>query len=265
MECWIGGQTSAFGFFFVALSVYFLLSDKPIMAGLALGPCLYKPPLLLLLLPYVFLARKRDIAFGLFMGGITILAYTIALFGVNSLIDWFNFAFRHVDAQTGHQQILATYKFVDLVSFLKLLFGSTDYAFQPILILILIFWLSYVLFFVKIHKSGTEYKARLNLFSVIVWTTVVNIYFPIYDTVLIVICVILVIDTIGGQRRAVGHTLERRLKYIIGLAYLTPWITGPLAKAFGIQPLTPVLIGLGIYIDLMSKRDMAFSYKSSQK
>lgn len=261
MECWIGGQTSAFGFFFVALAVYFLMSEKPIMAGLALGPCLYKPPLLLLLLPYAFLRRKRDIAVGFLLSAIIILTCTVALFGNSSLIDWFNFAFRHVGAQTGHHEVLATYKFVDLVSFVRLLFGSTDYAYQPFLVLIPVLWLLYIFIFVKIHKANTAYKTRLNFSSIIIWTTAVNIYFPIYDTVLVVICLILVIDTIHDQEEPIGDVLSKQLKYILLPFYLVPWISGAFAKAYGIQLFTVVLVGLGIYIDLMSTRAMGFFSK----
>src|SRR5207248_8813631 len=51
MECWMRGQLSAFGFLCIALAYFWQERGRPTAAGVALGFCLYKPTLLVLLFP----------------------------------------------------------------------------------------------------------------------------------------------------------------------------------------------------------------------
>src|SRR5262245_4513273 len=58
VECWLGGQLSAFGLFCIALAIFFRQTNRPVAAGLALGLCLYKPTLLVLLLPMLLVTEN---------------------------------------------------------------------------------------------------------------------------------------------------------------------------------------------------------------
>src|SRR5262249_53073985 len=64
METWLGGQLSAFGFCCLALAWAYERRGRPIASGLALGLCLYKPTLLVLVLPMMVVARRFRMLFG---------------------------------------------------------------------------------------------------------------------------------------------------------------------------------------------------------
>ena len=150
MECWIGGQTSSFGFFFISPAIYLYKIKKPFFSGISFGLCLYKPPLLLLIFPFFLITRQYRICLGILLASVIVVIYTILFLGLNSLIDWFNFAFQHFNAATGKNEILKIVKFVDIVSFTRVIFGSLETIERILIFFIFIFWILYILFFLKI-------------------------------------------------------------------------------------------------------------------
>src|SRR5437763_12599852 len=73
MECWLGGQLSAFGFFCVALALRLDLAGRPFRSGLVLGLCFYKPTLLVLLLPMLVVGRRFRTLAGMAATGLALL------------------------------------------------------------------------------------------------------------------------------------------------------------------------------------------------
>src|SRR5262245_4997147 len=69
VECLAGGQTSAFGFFCFALAISCERRGRPIMSGIALALCSYKPTLLLMALPMLVITRRFSTIVGFLIGG----------------------------------------------------------------------------------------------------------------------------------------------------------------------------------------------------
>lgn len=249
IECWIGGQTSSFGFFFIALSIYLYDSEKSFLSGLSLAMCLYKPPLLILILPFLILNKRYKVFLGFLFGGVLIFISIYISFGGGILLDWFKFAFGFLDTATGEIETSRSYKFVDLVSFIRLLSGGVNKPQQILLFAIFLTWLFYIIFYVKLHKSFDLYNRKLSEASIITWSTIINIYFPIYDTIFIVISLLIYAGTIFRSDRNLNKIINRQTKLIVVVIYLVPWITGLFAKKYGLQLFTIALIGLAVYID----------------
>src|SRR5262245_19581719 len=79
MESWLGGQLSALGFFAFSLAFYLEQRRQPLICGMALGLALYKPTLLVVILPMLLIGRRfrNLLGFGLtalLLGGVSILA-----------------------------------------------------------------------------------------------------------------------------------------------------------------------------------------------
>ena len=67
--CLFMGQTTAFSFFAIALAVYFERTDQALLSGLALSLLLFKPPLLILILPMLLITRRWKSVAGFAAGG----------------------------------------------------------------------------------------------------------------------------------------------------------------------------------------------------
>ena len=88
MECWMGGQTSAFGFFCITLAWCCLHVRRPIAAGGALGLCLYKPTLLVLFLPLLVISRQGRVLAGVVLAGLALAGVSLAAVGWPTCRDY---------------------------------------------------------------------------------------------------------------------------------------------------------------------------------
>jgi hypothetical protein len=86
-ECWIGGQLSAVAFFSYALCYYFLKKDKPLLAGVVLGICFYKPTLLLLMVPMLLAGRQWLMLAGMTLTGLFYLTLSLLMVGWENPFD----------------------------------------------------------------------------------------------------------------------------------------------------------------------------------
>ena len=138
-------------------------------------------------------------------------------------------------------------EFIDLVAFIRLLFGNLKVAQWIIIGLISVIWSIYFLFSLEKIKTECFYIRELLIASILTWTAVINIYFPIYDTVILVIGVLITINSLYQHSSDLNSAINSDLKSILCLLYLTPWITQYLAKYVGFQPFTLIIITFGIY------------------
>jgi hypothetical protein len=244
MECWIGGQTSSFGFFWMALSYYFFKRNKYLLSGFALGFCFYKPTLLIIILPVLLLFRNYKIFLGIILSGLMLIFISIYSVGLDTCLNWLHFAFGFAKASTGKTEILRTYKFIDIVAFIRLLFGNLKIAQWIIIVLIFVIWsFIFVSSLIKLKVENINIQ-ELSIGFILTWTTVINIYFPIYDTIIVVIGVLLTINSLNKD--SFSEVISSRFKIVLLFLYLTPWISQIIAKNIGFQPYTLILIILGI-------------------
>jgi hypothetical protein len=253
IECILGGQTSSLGFCAIALFFYLYQCRRFMFSGFALGLCLYKPTLLVVILPILLVSKQTRVLLGFALCGLMLTLISVLFFGLDTCVNWFEIAFGFAGA-VGSEEVFKTYKYIDIVSFCRLLFGDLSQTFQILLACIWGAWFIIYLFLLRRFKVNNCYSHRLIFASILTWTTVFNIYFPIYDSIIIVLAVLLTVDTYYGQLKSVAEKLDLKLKVVLCLIYLTPVITQDLANHLKFQLYTLVLFGMGIYQLLILRR-----------
>ena len=119
VECLAGGQTSAVGFFCFALAIS-LEPRNGFWSGAVLALCAYKPTLLLLVVPMLFITGRWLTIAGLAAGSVVLAVFSWLLVGVEGCINFINrlLFFQYHDDQCrygstfleirGHQFLYAT-------------------------------------------------------------------------------------------------------------------------------------------------------------
>lgn len=248
LESLTGGQVSAFGVFWLGLSFYLERRQKPILSGVALAFCLYKPTLLILILPMLLITARWRTLVGFSLGALGLAAASVLAVGVKGSLDYAGSLFFFAGQAAVSDSGLRTWKYIDFNSFYRLLFGS--YA--------LLRWMSLLLTSIAIaprlartwlRLPGKAHDGASLVWALtLAWTTVLNLYVGIYDAVILVPSAILAADVIFGLRepRESGKSVE--FKYLLLLLFVTPWFTEFVAFATHIQVMTLVIAAYGFYL-----------------
>lgn len=247
VECLAGGQTSALGFFTLALAIACERREWFVASGLALALCSYKPTLLLLVAPMLLVTRRFGTIAGL-AGGTLLLSFISWLaVGTEGCRNYLRMLFFFADASAGSRGVLKSWKYVDVNSFSRLLLGEhpvlrwglIGLALAGVLPLLARAWWK--------ADRGNDEQQRLIWALTITWTLVANIYLGIYDATLAVLAAVLTAGVF--IRRSSGGALELDpvFQLLLVLLYLVPWITQPVARLSGVQLLTLVLALFGAY------------------
>ena len=246
MECWMGGQISSIGFLALALSFYLYQRNRNILSGLALGICLYKPTLLIIILPFLLLTRRYKILLGFTLCGFVLTLISVFAFGWHTCVNWTELTFRFARL-TSAEDTIKMFKYIDLIAFLRLLFGEIGQTTRIIFYIIYGIWFAYFISLLRKFRVENRCFHELVIASILTWTAVLNIYFPIYDSIIVITSLLLTIDACYGHFKNTSKTFNLQFKLFLILIYVTPWISQHLARHIGFQPYTIVLIGLGIY------------------
>ena len=242
MESWVGGQLPAVGFFFIALALFCEDRRHSILAGVALAFCLYKPTLVLLILPLLLIGRRLKTLLGFCAAAGALVTIGVLLTGPRSYLQYVDMLTTHLRDTTQRASVFADWKFVDLVSFVRLLVGHTSMLGRIVVLLLCCavflclavgWWRS------KNHDGDRE---RLLWAATLTGTLVVNVYVGIYDATLVVLSALLTADVL---LRRVQFTSGFRL--LLLLLYLVPWFSQFIAQATGVQLYTLVLAGFALY------------------
>ena len=238
------GQLSCVGFIATVIALSKEERNQPFQSGLALAVLAYKPTLLLLLIPMLLVTRR----FRIFMGFI---AGTIGLICLSSLIAgplvWtaylrFLNSFAHVSGLYG-QSSLRLWQFNDLNSFSCAVAGGRTPGGLLILAFVSVIAIVYLAVLLWRSANGDRPELRLAWATTLTWSMLLNVYYPIYDTILIAVSIMLSIAAARDLncRRCVGGVTSLAL-----LVFGTSWITESVAKAYGVQLLTLSILSLGI-------------------
>jgi uncharacterized membrane protein YhaH (DUF805 family) len=144
---------------------------------------------------------------------------------------------------TSNESILRRTKYVDLNSFFTVLLGAssperaiatlaTSAAF---LILAWHWWRSR-------HQEAHEIQRYLWA-ATLTWTMMINIYVPVYDTIVLVPAAALVARSLADR----GHREQMSLRVWLIILWLVPWLTQSWADYLRLQILTLVLAGFGYW------------------
>ena len=242
LETWMGGQLSVVTFFAVALFVYCFEKRWLILAGVALGLATYKPSLIAIPAAMMILGACWRMFAGLCGGSVLLLLGSLATAGVNGLHLWMVQMKVFAGIATTNETIIRRTKYVDLNSFFSILLGgssvergiATLVAAAAFLFMGWIWW----------RASRQSHDVHRYLWgATLTWTLMINIYAPVYDTILLVPAGALVARALYVQSKREQAALQL---WLIAL-WLVPWLTQSWADYLRLQILTPVLAGFGYW------------------
>ena len=225
MECWIGGQLSAIGLCAVGLALDQERRGRPIAVGLALGLLLYKPTLLVWIVPAMIVGRRWKILLGI---GVSAGLLAMAS-GWSGCVAYAHVLGDYLRMSVTTPTVFRIWKFVDLRSFLcQWLHGrAVMVVFAALVIPVGLFLL----------KSWMRGERRLLWAATLTATLVANVYVGIYDSVLMIPSLLLTWEVVGEELTALAV-----------LAWVVPWFS------FGFQFYTLVLAAVCIYQLVLLRR-----------
>jgi alpha-1,2-mannosyltransferase len=253
LECWFGGQTSAFGLLALALALYFERLRRQERTGLALALCLYKPTLLLLILPMLAVARRWRILLGFVLGSFGLAGVSLLTVGWNGCLAYLRLLTGFSRLSMGGQPGFPTWKFVDLSSFFKMLLGGPSLLAWALLAVSAAVALPFLArAWWRLDRAGDDHRKRVWA-GTLTATLVLNLYVGVYDTAVVVLGALLTVNVLSGPERSIGRALNPTLKAFLIVLYLVPWFSQHVARAMGFQPYTLVLAAFGVYQFLLAR------------
>ena len=238
------GQLSAIAVFAVAMAVALESRDKPVASGLALSLLLYKPTLLLLLVPMLLCTRRFRALLGFAFGGAALAAISTAAGGFAIWPAYAEFIrlFGRL-ASVGDRSGVPLWKYVDLGSCLQAIAGGSSAATTIVTVaLSAIVFLALCALWWKSANAGPAAQA-LAWAAAITWTLLVSVYVPIYDASLAAVAMIL---TFAGWKRGLRNTSGGGLAAMAFLLVAASWWTTGFAVLYHVQLLSLALAMLGL-------------------
>jgi hypothetical protein len=230
-ETWLNGQISIICFVAVCLALSEIEARHYFRSGLALSLCAYKPTLLLLLLPALLFGKQKRVLAGVLSGGLALFVSTTLISGWHIWVAYAKF----LPLLGKIEHLRQPEKYVDLVAFLSSVTGSGSWAGTSVVCGLGIMLIVAV---IRLHRAS----APLSLIwaTVIICTLVINVYTPLYDTILLVPGMI-----------ASAATLGRRLVYAATpVLFVGSWTTQIVAHSSTFQLMTIAIACLG-YLTLI--------------
>ncbi len=238
------GQLSSVALFFLVTAIMQERRSRPFAGGMALSVLSYKPPLLFLIIPMLLVTRRWKMLAGFATGeGILVLIPTI-LGGIQIWPAYFRFvnSFGHTSGVYG-TTTMRLWKYVDFNALSYAIPGGRSHLGLMLLagVALCVISLTALLFW---KTTKHDVPAQLLAWTVALnWNMLLNIYYPIYDSILFVVVVILVVSALRGLRW--GRALQGMV-FLSVLIFAVGWITEPIAKSHGVQLLTLGLLAFAI-------------------
>jgi Glycosyltransferase family 87 len=239
----VNGQLSAIAVCAVGIAIYQERHSRLFWSGLALSTLSYKPTLLLLLVPMLFLTRKFRTLAG-FVSGIGALVLVSTCFGgiqIWTIYARFLAMFGRVAGLEG-QRTVQLWKFIDIGSCLQAIGGARNgmgmFFLVPV-VTVVVAGLAVLLW--RSARSGGPAQT-LAWAATLTWTLLINVYVPMYDSVLVAVAVVL---TLGAIDEMHWNAAMRWMALLSIAIFSTSWVTYPIAMNHGIQVLSIALAVLG--------------------
>ena len=229
----LNGQVAAIGFFSMSAALCAQYRGRFYFSGIALSICLYKPTLLLWLLPLLLVYRAWKTLFGFFGSAAMMFCITTAVLGFEV---WRQYAV--MTAGLGAwQKYLHQTDHVDIFGFIALASRSESHTLAWICFLTGAFLI--VATWRYIWRSGVPNRIVLAWAFTIPASLVINFYSPIYDTILVIPSLISSFSLLGNahpQRLILGSSS------LLLASYLTNWI----ASDYRIQLFSLILTAVAV-------------------
>ena len=240
----VNGQLSAVAFAAIAFAIYLERRSILFSSGLALSALSYKPTLLLLIIPMLLITRRFRALLGFAVG-------VVCLMVVSTIIAGTQFWTRYIDflrqfkqaAGLGQGSSLQLWKYVDFHSLSNSLqMGKTP---TGLLILGALTFVIALPLAILLWKSASESQPAQDLAwaATLTWTLLLNVYVPIYDSVLFAIAAILTLCALADLG---WHAALRSIVCLAILSFALSWISVGFAKDHQVQLFTLALSVLGV-------------------
>lgn len=240
----LSGQLASIAVSSVGLAIYLEKRGNLFWSGFALALLTYKPTLLPLLLLMLLLMRRFRTLLGFIAGSAIPLLAATAFAGIG-IWPAYERMLRHFATISGVNGVskLQLWKYVDLNSSLAAISGGRSAVVSAILICIsaaiaidlaYLFWKS---------RTGDQPVQWLAWAAALTWTLLLNLYVPIYDSVLVVIAIVL---TLAALRDLAWSSAAEWTTFLAVILFAVSWKTETFAKAHGVQLFTVALIILGV-------------------
>lgn len=237
------GQIGTLAVCSVGLAIALERNSKPFSCGLALSILAYKPTLLLLLIPMLLLTRRFRALCG-FIAGAALLALAVTASAGTQIwpayADFLSY-FGRVTGFDGHS-VLRLWKYVDFSSFFQTVCGGRSW--EELMILIPVTSAIAAGLAVLLWKSAGSGRPAQSMAwaATLTWTLLLNVYVPVYDTVLAPVAVVL---TLGALKELEWRVPMGWVVFLSIFICAASWETDAIAKSHGIQLLSMLLAALG--------------------
>ena len=243
-----GGQISTIGFFALALAFCEEDRQRPLLSGLALSLCMYKPTLLILLLPMLLITRRYKTLMGFAGGAVAMAAFITVMQGAAVWPGYIARLLSFGSATTRIRSFVVLWYHVDLNSFSALLPGGRSWLGATVIfgcaglagIALVCAW-----FTDRSRASGGASASAGTLIwaATLTWTLILNLYVPFHDCILIVLSFM----ATAAVLKNVPSLRLRRPFALVGLAILaSSWISLSFARTTGFQMMTVLFVVFGI-------------------
>jgi len=241
----INGQISTIAVFSVGVAIFEEKNSRLFSSGLAMSILAYKPSLLFLLIPMLLLTRRFRALCGFITGSAILVSVATAFAGIQvwpAYAKFLRFFGRFVGFK--NQSAHALEEYIDLKSFIQA--SSGGWSTFRLVLFISVSILIAIMLAVTIWKSAKGGRAAQNLAwaTTLTWTLVLNVYVPVYDSILFVIAAVLTLGTLKDLEWNDALGWMTSLAVLIGLA---SWELEAIAQSKGIQflPILLAIFGLG--------------------
>ena len=260
VECLAGGQTSAVGFFCLALAIAIETRSR-FWSGIVLALCAYKPTLLLLVGPMLLITGRWLTLAGLAAGSVVLAVFSWVLVGIEGCINFINRLLFFSTTTTSTITGLRSWKYVDINFFMRLLLPHQTYVRWAIVAIIVLVLIPFII--AKWWRLKEESHRLLLWALTLTWTPVLTLYMGIYDSTILVLPALL----LTAEFYRAGYSsasLPFAYRCFLLALYLSPWFTQNIALITGVQIYTLVVAAFGIYQlrfanELIPARDFAFA------
>jgi len=239
------GQLSAVAFFVLSAALVQDNDGHPFLSGLLLSLCLYKPTLLILLLPMLLVTRRFKSMLGFVTGAAALVALPTAVGGIGIWTVFLRtlLSFGKVAGGAQAPSVLILVKYVDLTSFSAFLHGGRSPVGLAILLLCVACAAAFLLrFWWRAPRMGKPFNALLWA-ATITWTLLINVYVPMYDSILVVLALIV---TAAALRQIPGQPMQGAFRALWILILAGSWVSGWLDGRTSVQLLTVLFAALGM-------------------
>jgi len=240
----LNGQLAALAVFSVGLAIFQERHSNPFRSGLALSILTYKPTLLPIILAMLFLTRRFKALFGFTAGALIPIVAATAFDGIQIWPAYVHMLRRFgQSAGFSDHSALQLWKYIDFDSLSYAVSGGRSRLGLAILICVTSMIAMGLAVLLRMSATGGRHAQYLAWAASLTWTLLVNVYVPIYDSVLATIAVIL---TLGALRDLEWDGATGWIIFLSLLIFAVSWTTEAFAQSHGIQLLSILLAVLGL-------------------